>query len=217
MCPGLRPVVDAEHRDDDAVELRRNAQLARAVPMLHQPPGRRVGAGHAAQGAAEDGGDSGSRSGDLHPARGLVNRADAQPSIGQHCAGHIDVAAVRAVAGATVGVADGVRSVHQIGRHRRPAAQRHRDLDDFPGIHWAVRGRLRDRLASAARNGTTRGSGHGTSLARAGGHRQGLQPVRCRRCVPADCNDTGRPRQGGDSDPLPVGFGPRYRLKDLPC
>ncbi len=216
MCPGLGPVVEAEHRDDDAVELRWHAQLAGAVPVLHQPPGRRVGASGAGQGGAEDGGDSGGRSGDLHPARGLVDRVDAQPSIGQHCADHIDVAAVRAVAGATVGVADGVRPLDQIGWHGRPAAQHHRHLDDFPGIHWAVRGRLRDRLASAARNGT-RGSGHGTSLARAGGRGQGLQPVRCCRCVPADCNDTGRSRQGGDSDPLPVGFGPRYRLKDLPC
>ena len=143
MCPGLRPVVDAEHRDDDAVELRRNAQLARAVPMLHQPPGRRVGAGHAAQGAAEDGGDSGSRSGDLHPARGLVNGVDAQPCIGQHCADRVDVAAVRAVAGTEMGVADRVRSLDQAGWHGRPAAQHHRQLDDLPRINPAVRGRLR--------------------------------------------------------------------------
>lgn len=173
--PGLRPVVDTEHGDDDPVEFGRHAQLTRAVPVLHRHPGHQIRAGRAGQRRAEGGGDSSRRAGDLHPAGRLINPVDGQPGTEQNAAHQLDVGPVRAVASAQHRLFNSVQSLDQLGRHRSPAAQHHRHLDHLSRIDRTTGNSRRHRRAGTARNRKTRRGGHHASLAPFGGQRQDRQ------------------------------------------
>jgi len=161
VCPGLRPVIDAEYGDEHAVEFGRHAQFTGTVPVLDRQPGHRVKAGRAGQRCTESSSDGSRRAEDLHPAGGLVDPVDDQPGSDQHRTHQIHVDPVRTVAGTQMGVAHRVRSLDEIDWHRCPTAQHHRQLDSLAWIDWAPSRPLRHRPTGAARNGTASRLSHG--------------------------------------------------------
>ena len=138
LRPGLRPVIQAQHREHDAVQFGGNLQPAFPVPVLDRAlPRDRIRRAHQAQRGAEGGGHARERARDLDPAGARVGADDRQAVGGQHGRDEAQVGGVGAVLLGQLLPGEDGWPLDQILGQRRPAPGHQRHLDLLGIIHRA--------------------------------------------------------------------------------